>query len=127
MQNRDDRAKLAADIRSKKYIDNYIGKWLELETLDKPYVECEVCMYASNASIHQRLLIPEEFGVYSGDNRIIHLCANCNHELRALIDRQLAVMVQERIPQVCQEAFEKLKDLKKHYRDANKNLGRIEI
>src|SRR5574341_1036311 len=114
MQNRNNKVQFADEIRNKKYIDNYIDKWLKLETIDRPYVECEICGYVSNASIHQHLLIPEEFS--PGDNRIMHLCANCNYELRALIDKYIG-MPPEKIPQICQEAFEKLKDKKKNYRE----------
>lgn len=127
MQNRN-KSHFADEIRSKKYIDNYIGRWLKLNTLDKPYVECEVCGYVSNASIHQHLLVPEDFGSNPGDNRITHLCANCHYELRALIDRHRHIETGiERIPQICEEAFEKLKDKKKHYRKANQNLERVEV
>ncbi len=126
MQGRNDKARLAAEIRDKKYIDNYIEKWLNLEAPDKPYVECEICGYVSNASIHQHLLIPEELVPNSSDNRILHLCSNCNYELRALIDRNLRV-APEMIQQVCEEAFNRLKDMKKQYRDAHKNLERIEV
>ncbi|KCZ72667.1 hypothetical protein ANME2D_01098 [Candidatus Methanoperedens nitroreducens] len=128
MQNQNDRARFAAKIKNKKYIDNYIEKWLELKTLDRPYVECEICGYRSNASIHQHLLIPEEFGLdSSSDNRIIHMCANCHYELRALIDRQHIGMVPERLLQVCEGAFENLKDKKKHYMAANQSLEGIEV
>ena len=127
MQGRNDKARLAAEIKDKKYIDNYIEKWLNLETLDKPYVECEICGYVSNASIHQHLLIPEELVPNSSDNRIFHLCANCNYELRAIIDRHLTGATPEMIQQVCRVAFDKLKDMKKQYRDAYKNLERIEV
>ncbi len=127
MQGRNDKARLAAEIRDKKYIDNYIEKWLNLEAPDKPYVECEICGYASNASIHQHLLVPEELVPDSSDNRILHLCSNCNYELRAIIDRHLTGVVPEMIEQVCKEAFDRLKDMKKQYRDANKNLERIEV
>lgn len=126
MQGRNDKARLAAEIRDKKYIDNYIEKWLNLGTLDKPYVECEICGYISNASIHQHLLVPEELVPNSSDNRILHLCSNCNYELRALIDRHLRV-APEMIQQACEEAFNRLKDMKKQYRDAHKNLERIEV
>jgi hypothetical protein len=126
MQGRNDKARLAAEIRDKKYIDNYIEKWLNLEALDKPYVECEICGYISNASIHQHLLVPEELVPNSSDNRILHLCSNCNYELRALIDRHLKVMP-DKIQQVCEEAFNSLKEMKKQYRDANKNLEGIRI
>ncbi len=124
MQNRNNKVQFADEIRNKKYIDNYIDKWLKLETVDRPYVECEICGYVSNASIHQHLLIPEEFS--PGDNRIMHLCANCNYELRALIDKYIG-MSPEKIPQICQEAFEKLKDKKKNYREMNQRLERIEV
>jgi hypothetical protein len=127
MQGRNDKARLAAEIRDKKYIDNYIEKWLNLEALDKPYVECEICGYISNASIHQRLLVPEELATNSSDNRILHLCSNCNYELRALIDRYLIGVAPGMIEQVCKEAFDRLKDMKKQYRDANKNLEGIRI
>ncbi len=122
MQN--NKNQFASEIKNKKYIDNYIEKWLKLETLDEPYVECEICGYASNASIHQHLF-PQEFGLNSGDSQIVHLCANCYHELRALIDKY--DIVQERTSQMYGEAFENLKKKKKHYRDANKNLKRVEI
>ncbi len=119
------KVQLADEIKNKKHIDNYIERWLKLETLDKPYVECEICGYISNASIHQHLLIPEKFGSNSPNNRIIHLCANCNYELGALIDKYR--IKPEEIPQMCEEAFEKLKEKKKHYREANQKLERIEI
>lgn len=127
MQGRNDKARLAAEIRDKKYIDNYIEKWLNLKALDKPYVECEICGYISNASIHQHLLVPEELVPNSSDNRILHLCSNCNYELRALIDRQLTGAAPEIIQQVCEEAFNRLKDMKKQYKDAYKSLDRIEV
>ncbi len=127
MQNRSDKARLADEIKDKKYIDGYIEKWLKLDNLDKPYVECEICGYASNASIHQHLLVPKEFGSDSGNNQIIHLCANCNYELRALIDKYRMAMEPEKIFQACMDAFEKLKDMKKNYKDINKNAKRIEI
>ncbi len=127
MQGCNDKARLAAEIKDKKYIDNYIEKWLNLEAPDKPYVECEICGYISNASIHQHLLIPEELVPNSGDNRILHLCSNCNYEIRALIDRHLTGVVPGMIQQVCEEAFNRLKDMKKQYRDAHKNLERIEV
>ncbi|HLB71252.1 MAG: hypothetical protein OIN88_12510 [Candidatus Methanoperedens sp.] len=126
MQNSTDKDRLAAKIRNKKYIDDYIDRWLKLETLDKPYVECEICSYISNASIHQHMIIPEELGSNPNNNRIIHLCANCYYEFRALIDRYIGIS-RERIPQMCEEAFEKLKDKKKNYRDMNRNLERVEI
>jgi hypothetical protein len=112
-----------AELKKNRYIDNYIDKWLKLDTLDKPYVECEICGYASNASIHQHLLIPKEFD--SSDNRILHLCANCNYELRALIDRMGTEP--ERITQICKDAFEKLTDMKKPYKEKYRDLVRIEI
>lgn len=127
MQSRNDKARFAAEIKNKKYIDNYIGKWLELEATDKPYVECEICGYVSNSSIHQHLLVPVEFELNSDNNRIIHLCANCHYELRALIDKYNITTVPEKMPQMCEDAFEKLRDKKKHYRDMNKNLDGIEI
>ncbi|SNQ62164.1 hypothetical protein [Candidatus Methanoperedens nitratireducens] len=127
MQGRNDKARLAAEIKDKKYIDNYIEKWLNLEAPDKPYIECEICGYISNASIHQHLLAPEELVPNSGDNRILHLCSNCNYELRTLIDRHLTGVVPGMIQQVCEEAFNRLKDMKKQYRDAHKNLERIEV
>lgn len=127
MQSRSDKARLAAEIKNKKYIDNYIGKWLELKTTDKPYVECEICGYVSNASIQQHLLIPGEFELNSNDNRIIHLCANCHYELRALIDKYNTGMMPEKMPQICEMAFEKLREKKKLHRDMNKNMGGIEI
>lgn len=127
MQGRNDKARLAAEIRGKKYIDNYIEKWLNLEAPDKPYVECEICGYISNASIHQHLLVPEELVPNSSDNRILHLCSNCNYELCALIDRYLIEVAPGMIEQVCKEAFDRLKDMKKQYRDANKNLEGIRI
>ncbi len=111
------------ELKKNKYIDNYIDKWLKLETLDRPYVECEICGYASNASIHQHLLIPKEFNL--SDNRILHLCSNCNYELRALIDRMKTEP--DRIQQICKEAFEKLTDMKKPYREKYQDLARIEI
>ncbi len=116
----------ADEIKNKKYIDSYIDKWLKLDTLDKPYVECEICGYASNASIHQHLLIPKEFHINSNKNRIMHLCANCYYELRALMDKYNG-MSPEKMPQLCEEAFEKLKDKKKHYKEANQSLGRVEV
>ena len=127
MQSRNDKSRLAAEIKDKKYIDNYIEKWLNLGAPDKPYVECEICGYISNASIHQHLLVPEELVSNSTDNRILHLCSNCNYELRALIDRYLKVMMPDGIQQICEEAFGKLIDMKKQYKDAHKNLERIEI
>lgn len=126
-QIRNDKARLAAEIRNKKYIDNYLEKWLNQGATDKPYVECEICGYASNASIHQHLLVPKEFVPDPGSNRLLHLCANCYYEHRAIIDRHRAGMVPEKIQQVCEDAFERLKDRKKNYRDANKNLERIEV
>ncbi len=96
----------ADEIKNKKYIDSYIDKWLKLDTLDKPYVECEICGYASNASIHQH--------------------ANCDYELRALMDKYNEKSP-EKMPQLCEEAFEKLKDKKKHYKEANQSLGRVEV
>jgi hypothetical protein len=123
MQNSNDKARFASGIKNKKYIDNYIEKWLKLETLDKPFVECEVCGYASNASIHQHLLIPEEYCLNPGNNRIIHLCANCYYEFRAMIDRYNI----EKVPERYEEAFEKLKDKKKHYREMHQNIERVEI
>lgn len=119
------RSEFSDEIRGKKYIDNYIERWLKLENIDKPYVECEICGYVSNASIHQHL-IPEEFGLDSGNNRIAHLCANCYHELRALIDRH-KLLTQERGERMCEEAFKELTGMKKHYRDANKSLNRVHI
>ncbi len=127
MQNRSDKARLADEIKNKKYIDGYIEKWLKLDNLDMPYVECEICGYASNASIHQHLLVPKEFCLDSGNNQIIHLCANCNYELRALIDKYRMGMEPEKIFQTCMDAFEKLKDMKKNYKDINKNAKRIEV
>ncbi len=127
MQGRNDKARLAAEIRDKKYIDNYIEKWLNLEAPDKPYVECEICGYISNASIHQHLLVPEELVPNSSDNRILHLCSNCNYELRAIIDRHLIGVAPAMIEKACKEAFDRLKDMKQQYRDAYKNLDRIEI
>jgi hypothetical protein len=118
--------KFADEIKNKKYIDSYIDKWLKLDTLDKPYVECEICGYASNASIHQHLLVPEEFVSGSSNNRILHLYANCYYELRALMDKYNG-MSPEKMPQLCEEAFEKLKDKKKHYKEANQSLGRVEV
>ncbi len=120
------KARLAEEIRNKKYIDNYIDKWLKLDTLYNPYVECEICGYISNASIHQHLLIPKEFDTNQGNNRIIHLCANCHYELRALMDRYNEI-APEKIPRMCEEAFEKLRDKKKRYRDVNKSLERVEV
>ncbi len=125
MHSNKDKARFAAEIKNKKYIDNYIEKWLNLQTLDNPYVECEICGYMSNASIHQQLLIPEESGLNPDDNRILHLCSNCYDELRALINRNNTQ--RESIQQICENAFEELKDKKKHYRDAHKNLERIEV
>jgi hypothetical protein len=124
MQNRNDKARFAAGINNKKYIDNYIEKWLKLDTLDKPYVECEICGYISNASIHQHLLVPEKLD--SSSNRIIHLCANCEYEFRALVDKH-QLMTPERIPQMYEEAFEKLKDKKKRYREMHQSIERVEI
>lgn len=126
MQSRSDKAQFTSEIKNAKYIDNYIGKWLNLETLDNPYVECEICGYVSNASIHQRLF-PKEFGLNSENNRIVHLCANCYYELHALLDKQSTTAAPERILQMCEDAFERLKDKKKNYRDITKNLERIEI
>lgn len=120
-----DKASFAAEIRNKKYIDNYVEKWLKLETLDKPYVECEICGYASNASIHQHLLIPQK--LVPNTNRIIHLCANCDYELRALIDKYQLKMSSQRIPQMYEEAFEELKDKKKRYREMHQSMERVEI
>lgn len=125
MQNRSDKAQFAAEIKNKKYIDGYIEKWLKLDY--KPYVECEICGYSSNASIHQHLLVPKEFGLDPGNNQIIHLCANCNYELRALIDKYRMDMEPEKIFQACGDAFEKLKEIKKYYNEINKNAKRIEI
>lgn len=128
MTQKHNKVQFADEIKNKKYIDNYIDKWLKLNTLDKPYVECEICGYISNASIHQHLLIPEDFGSNPGDNRIIHLCANCHYELRALIDKQRHIeTAPERIPGMCEEGFEKLRDKKKRYRDVNKSLERVEV
>lgn len=127
MQSSDRKVRFADEIKNKKYIDNYINRWLKLETLDRPYVECEICGYASNASIHQHLLIPEGSGSKSSNNRIVHLCANCHYELRALIDKHSIEIVQERRPQIYDEAFEELRDKKKHYREMNQRLERIEI
>lgn len=126
MQNRNHHI-LANEIKNKKYIDNYIEKWLNQETLDRPYVECEICGYGSNASIHQHLLIPKEFSSNSNNNRIIHLCANCYYEHRALIDRHHFEMTPERAQRICEEAFEKLTDKKKQHREINQNLERIEV
>ncbi len=120
----EDKATFVAGIKNRKYIDNYIEKWLKLETLDKPYVECEICGYISNASIHQHLLMPEELD--AKNNRIIHLCANCDYEFRALIDKYQFKRPQ-RIPQMYEEAFEKLKDKKKRYREMHQSLERVEI
>ncbi len=120
-----DKTSFAAEIKNKKYIDNYIEKWLKLETLDKPYVECEICGYMSNASIHQHLLIPEELD--SKNNRIIHLCANCDYEFRALTDKYQLKMTPQTIAQMYEEAFEKLKDKKKRYREMHQSLERVEI
>ncbi len=125
MQNAN-KIKFADEMKNKKYIDSYIDKWLKLDTLDKPYVECEICGYASNASIHQHLLVPEEFVSNSSNNRILHLCANCYYELRALMDKYNG-MSPEKMPQVCEGAFEKLKDKKKQYKEANQSLGRVEV
>lgn len=125
MQKSSNRAQLAAELKNKNYIDNYVDRWLKLDALDKPQVECEICGYVSNASIHQHLLIPEESG-HSEDNRILHLCANCYDELRALIAKH-RIVASEGIPQICGDAFERLKEKKKHYREANKSLERIEI
>lgn len=126
MMQSTNKIKFADEIKNKKYIDSYIDKWLKLDTLDKPYVECEICGYASSASIHQHLLVPEEFGSNSSNNRILHLCANCYHELRALMDKYNEKSP-EKMPQLCEEAFEKLKDKKKHYKEANQSLGRVEV
>ncbi len=128
MTQKRNKVQFADEIKNKKYIDDYIDKWLRLDTLDKPYVECEICGYVSNASIHQHLLIPEDFGSNPGDNRITHLCANCNYELRALVDKQRHIEpAPERIPRICEGAFENLKDKKKHYMEANQNLERVEV
>ncbi len=121
----DDKASFKAGLKNKKYIDNYIEKWLKLETLDKPYVECEICGYASNACIHQHLLIPEKPD--SDSNRIIHLCANCDYEFRALIDKYHLKNSPERIPQMYEEAFEELRDKKKRYREMYQSVERVEI
>ncbi|HEY9245993.1 MAG TPA: hypothetical protein VIO11_04015 [Candidatus Methanoperedens sp.] len=123
-----DHKQFADELRKNKYIDNYIDRWLKLETTDKPYVECEICGYISNASIHQHLLIPDEIrfeNISPGDNRIMHLCSNCNYELRALIDRYRPGP--ENIKQISEDAFEKLKEKKKQYREMNQKLDRIEI
>jgi len=121
------KSRLANEIKKKIYIDNYIDKWLKMEALDKPYVKCEICGYTSNACIHQHLLVPEELGSDSGENRIIHLCANCNDELRTLIYNYQSRIVTEEKDQVHEMAFEKLKDKKKHYREMNERLERIEV
>lgn len=126
MQSRSDKAQFTSEIKNTEYIDNYIERWLISETLDNPYVECEICGYVSNASIHQRLF-PKEFGLNSKNNRIVHLCANCYYELQALIDKQSIAAAPEKILLMCEDAFEKLKGKKKHYKDVNKNLERIEI
>jgi len=120
------KTQFANDIKSTKYIDDYIGKWLKLETLDKPYVECEICGYVSNASIHQHLLVPQEFGINT-DNRIIHLCSNCNYELRAMMDRRRREITPQTIRRICEQVFEDLKDKKKRYREMNQSLERIEV
>lgn len=125
MQN--NKARLAANIKNKKYINNYIEKWLRLDQVDKPYVECEICRYGSNASIHQHLLIPKEYGLYPDNNRILHLCSNCYYELRALMDKHSIVPEGLDIPQMCEKAFEELMDKKKPYREVHKNLERIVI
>lgn len=125
MQNHN-KAQFLDELRNKKYIDKYVDKWLKLDTLDKPYVECEICGYISNASIHQHLLIPEELSSNPGNNRILHLCANCHYELRALIEKYNEI-APERIALICEEAFEKLRDKKKHYREVNQNLERVEV
>lgn len=129
MQHPDDKTRLASEIKNAKYIDSYIEKWLNLKTVDKPYVECEICGYVSNASIHQHLLIPKEFGYvpHAGNNRILHLCANCYSELRALIDKFSRISTFEHISQVCEEAFEKLLEMKKSHRDVYQKLERIVI
>lgn len=126
MQNRS-RTRLADEIKNKKYLDSYVDKWLKLDTLDKPYVECEICGYASNASIHQHLLVPEELSQDPANNRIIHLCANCHYELRAIMDRQRIGTAPEKIPQVCGDAFEMLKEKKKRYREMHQSMERIEV
>ncbi len=126
MQN-DNRIKLADEIKNKKYLDSYVDKWLKLDTLDKPYVECEICGYASNASIHQHLLVPEEFSPDPAGNRIIHLCANCHYELRAIMDRQRIGTAPEKIQQVCEDSFEMLKEKKKRYMEMNQSLGMVEV
>ncbi len=113
------------ELKKNKYIDSYIDKWLKLDTLDKPFVECEICGYASNASIHQHLLVPKEFN--SSDNRILHLCANCNYELRALIDKYRTGTEHEIVLQICRDALEKLTEMKKPYKEKYQNLVRIEI
>ena len=125
MQNHN-KAQFLDELRNKKYIDKYVDKWLNMGTLDKPYVECEICGYASNASIHQHLLIPEELSSNPGNNRIIHLCANCHYELRTLMEKYNEI-APERIALICEEAFEKLRDKKKHYREVNQNLERVEV
>jgi hypothetical protein len=36
-------------------------------------------------------------------------------------------MAPEKIQQICEEAFEKLKDKKKQYREAHQSLGKVEV
>ncbi len=127
MQNNNSKERFVNEIKNEKYIDNYIDKWLKLETMDKPYVGCDICGYVSNASIHQHLLIPKEFNINSGENRIMHLCANCNYELQALISKHDLEMSDETALRISEDAFEKLKEKKKHYREMNRNLDRIEV
>jgi hypothetical protein len=127
MKNRSDKEMLSDELMNKKYIDDYIEKWLKMDDVDRPYVVCEVCSYASNASIHQHLLVPEEFRPDSNRNQILHLCSNCYYEHRALIDKYRLMKPQENIHQVCEEAFGDLKDMKKRYSEMNKTLERVEI
>ncbi|VVB89913.1 Uncharacterised protein [uncultured archaeon] len=127
MQSRNNKVQFADEIKKKKYIDNYIDKWLKLETVDRSYVECDICGYVSNASIHQHLLVPEKFDSDPNNNRIIHLCANCDYELRAMIERTNFKLAPEMIVQICEEAFEKLKEKKKRYREMHLSMERIEV
>ncbi len=127
MHNNDSKDLFLNEIKSQKYIDNYIDKWLKLGTADKPYVECDICGYVSNASIHQHLLIPKEYNVNYNENRIMHLCANCNYELRALIAKHEFEMSPETVSRISEGAFLELKEKKKHYREMNGSLDRIVV
>lgn len=57
MQGRNDKARLAAEIKDKKYIDNYIEKWLNLEalinrTLNARYAGISVMPLSTSISWH---------------------------------------------------------------------------